>query len=1072
MNRSASATVTAACAALLGAVWLTSWSPSAQSDPGTPSRPRVAVFFESGFPAVDIDAIAEAALRTALAGLDAEFVTAGRLSSELTRSRYDVLVMPFGSAYPEEAWPAILRFLEGGGNFVNVGGRPFAVAVSRRGTAWHAQAESPACYKALGFTHVFQVPAAAVSVWTAAGATPAVPQSLATGFRADAVFEADIRLTNTKTFPDEDGSDGPREGRVQPLVVGTDAAGRPIAAPIIRIDRLAGRFSGGAWVLASLRGRVSPAAVRTLVEAASTGAIEITARPTLAGYHPGEVPEVEVTVRRPGARTDEPRLLEATLALTGPDGRRLGSQAATLAGTAALSTVRVPYSGLDRPLGRGLHDVRVTVVVRPPGVGMAATRLETRTGFWIYDASMLAGGAPLAASTDGFARGGRPFPVLGTTYMASDVHRRFLLEPNPFVWNRDFTEMKAAGVNLIRTGIWTGWKTYMPEVGRLDESALRALDVFLLTARQHDIPVIFTFFAFLPEAWGGENPFLDPRAVEAQQAFLGAIARRYASANDLIWDVINEPSFSSAAQLWRTRPNGDASENAAWDQWLRTRYGTGGEDYRAAALRAWGAAPDETIAPPSLDDFTDRNLFGTVRPRKAADYKRFSQDMFTAWVGRMTEALRSNGNHAQLITVGQDEGGLSERPNPLFFGRRVDFTCMHTWWNNDAQAWDAVLSALPDRPLLVEETGMMRYERVDGTPWRTEEEAARLLERKLAIAVGSGSSGYVQWIWNTNPYMASDNEAGIGFFRADGTARPELEPFIRQSRFLRTHADRLRGRTLEDVALLVPHSQMFSPRNLAVEATQRAVRVLANHLHVQARAVGEYGLADTLGSPRLIVAPSPRVLTDAAWQTLMAAVEQGSTLLVTGIIDADERWLTVERTKALGVRASSRPVAGQESAVVAGTTYRLGYRGDRLERLETAFVVDDSPAAVHKVVRGKGRILWMPLPVELSDSPDATVALYRAAVIEAGVRPTVVVEPADGSTYVGAIIYADAVLVALASESGADLNVTVSLPGTAGTIVRLPAGRATLLLMDRKSGKVVGTDRDWDSGPQAAISGP
>ena len=1053
-------TMTAVCAAVCGACWLTAWSPSAQSAQAPPSRPRVAVFFEAGFPAVDVEAVPEAALREALAGLDVDLLSAGRLSSDLARNRYDVLVMPFGSAYPEESWPAILRFLEGGGSFVNVGGRPFAVAVSRRGTAWQVQPESSACYKALGFTHIFQVPAGHVATWSVAASAPAVPASLSTGFRAETVYEADIRLTNTKDFPDEDGSDGPREGRVQPLVVGRDASGTPVAAPIVRIDRLAGRFTGGAWVLANVRGSVSPAAVRTLVEAASTGAVEITARPTLAGYLPGEVPEVEVTVRRPGASPDEPRLLEATLAFTGPDRQSLGTKGATATGTAALSTLRMTYSGLDRPLGRGLHEVRVTVDVGTPGSTMAATRLETRTGFWVYDQSMLAGGTPLVASKDGFSRSGRPFPVLGTTYMASDVHRRFLLEPNPSVWNRDFAEMKAAGVNLVRTGIWTGWKRYMPEVGRLDESALRALDVFLLTARQHDIPVIFNFFAFLPEAWGGENPFVDPRAVAAQQAFLGAVARRYPATNDVVWDLINEPSFSAASELWKTRPNGDASEHAAWHQWLRGRYGAGGEDARAAALRAWGAAPDEGTALPSLDDFTDRNLFGTGRPRKAADYRRFSQDMFTAWVRQMTDALRSNGNRTQLITVGQDEGGLSERPNPLFFGRNIDFTCMHTWWNNDALAWDAVLSALPDRPMLVEETGMMRYERVDGTPWRTEDEAARLLERKLAIAVGSGSSGYVQWIWNTNPFMASDNEAGIGFFRADGTARPELAPFVRLSRFLRTHADRLKGRRLEDVALLIPHSQMFSPRSQAVEATQRAVRVLANHLHVQARAVGEYGLADTLGAPRLIIAPSPRVLTDAAWQALMTAVEKGSTLLVTGIIDADEHWRPVERTKALGLRASSRPVAGQEPAVIAGTTWRLGYRGDRLERVETALVAGESPASVHRFVRGKGTILWMPLPVELSDSPVATVALYRAAIAAAGVAPTMVVEAADGSVSVGAITYADAVLVALASESSADQDVTVSLPGGTATPVRLPAGRAMLLLVDRKSGKVVGRDRD------------
>jgi hypothetical protein len=1053
-------TLTAVCAAVCGAVWLTAWSPSAQSAPAAGPRPRVAVFFEADFPAVDVQAIPEASLREALAGLDVELLSAAQLSSDLVRNRYDTLVLPFGSAYPEETWPAILRFLEAGGSLVNVGGRPFAVAVSRRGSGWQAQADSSSCYKALGFTHIFQVPAAAVATWAVAAAEPAVPSSLATGFHADAVFEADIRLTNTKDFPDEDGSDGPREGRMQPLVVGKDAAGTPVAAPIVRIDRLAGRFQGGAWVLANLRGSVSPAAVRTMVEAASTGAMEITARPTMAGYLAGEVPEIEVTVRRPGASANDPRLLDATLAFVGPEGQRLGTNGATATGTAAFTSIRVAHSRLDRPLGRGLHEVRVTVDVRPPGAATTATRLETRTGFWVYDASMLAGGSPLVATKDGFSRGGRPFPVLGTTYMASDVHRRFLLEPNPFVWNRDFAQMKAAGVNLVRTGIWTGWKRYMPEVGRLDEPAFRALDVFLLTARQYDIPVIFNFFAFLPEAWGGENPFLDPRAVAAQQAFLGAIARRYPATDDVLWDLINEPSFSAASQLWKTRPNGDASEDAAWQRWLKTRYGAGGEDYRAAAHRAWGAAPDEVTSLPSLDDFTDRNLLGSVRPRKAADYKRFSQDMFTGWVRQMTDALRTNGNRAQLVTVGQDEGGLSERPNPLFFGKRVDFTCMHTWWNNDAQAWDAVLSALPDRPMLVEETGMMRYERVDGMPWRTEDEAARLLERKLAIAVGSGSSGYVQWIWNTNPFMASDNEAGIGFLRADGTARPELEPFIRLSRFLRTHADRLNGRQPEDVALLIPHSQMFSPRSLAVEATQRAVRVLANHLHVQARAVGEYGLADTLGAPRLIIAPSPRVLTDAAWQALMAAVENGSTLLVTGIIDANEHWLPVERSKALGLQASSRPVAGQEPAVMAGTIWRLGYRGDRLERVETAIVAGESPTSIRRVVRGKGTILWMPLPVELSESPDATVALYRAAITEAGVKPTIVVEPADGSVYAGAIIFADAVLVALASESSADQDVRVSLPDGVVTRLRLSAGRAALLVVDRKSGQVVGRDRD------------
>ncbi len=620
--------------------------------------------------------------------------------------------------------------------------------------------------------------------------------------------------------------------------------------------------------------------------------------------------------------------------MVGPSGRTVLSRTVTVSGLGAGATASVELEG-GGELPRGLYEVTAEASIAG-APGSANIELRAATGFWSYDLSMLRGGDALVAGPDGFTRRGLPFPVLGTTYMASDVHRRFLLEPNALVWNRDFAAMKDAGVNLVRTGLWTGWKRYMPGAGRVQEGALRALDVFLLTARRHDLPVIFNLFAFLPEAWGGENPYLDPRAVSAQQAFLGVLGERYAGADDLAWDLINEPSFSAAAHLWKTRPNGDPAEQAAWDGWLRTRYGADRAGYGAAARRAWGAAPDERLGVPSPDDFADRNLFGTFRPLKAADYKRFSQDMFAEWVAQMTAALRANGNRAQLITVGQDEGGLSERPSPLLFGHRVDFTCVHTWWYNDAQPWDSVLARLPDRPMLVEETGMMRYERMDGSSWRSEQDAAALLERKLAMAVGSGSSGYVQWIWNTNPYMPSDNEAGIGFFRADGTARPELAPFIEVSRFLARHAGRLTGRAAEEVAILVPQSQLFSPRSQALEATQRAVRVLTNHLGIVPRAINELRAAETTGAPRLIIAPAPRLLTESAWQALLRAVDQGATLLLTGVIDADENGRPANRTDIFGLTVTDRPVAGEEPLVLDGSAplsrlpgRQAGTRADR-----------------------------------------------------------------------------------------------------------------------------------------------
>src|SRR3989304_3884937 len=112
------------------------------------------------------------------------------------------------------------------------------------------------------------------------------------------------------------------------------------------------------------------------------------------------------------------------------------------------------------------------------------------------------------------------------------------------------------------------------------------------------------------------------------------------------------------------------------------------------------------------------------------------------------------------------------------------------------------MSRVEGQPLLVEETGIMFYEKMDGSAWRTEEEARNLME----------------WIWNTNPYMDSDNEAAIGLHRADGSAKPELESVRTFARWFAANAGHMQGRRTEDVLMVIPHSQMFSTRNFAPAA--------------------------------------------------------------------------------------------------------------------------------------------------------------------------------------------------------------------------------------------------------------
>src|SRR5262245_57938191 len=91
------------------------------------ARPRRAAGFRApGFPTVDASPIAPAVLDEALQGLPVQALGSPReLSERLSTRDFDVLVLPYGSAFPLEAWPAIRTFVRGGGGLVVLGGAPF-----------------------------------------------------------------------------------------------------------------------------------------------------------------------------------------------------------------------------------------------------------------------------------------------------------------------------------------------------------------------------------------------------------------------------------------------------------------------------------------------------------------------------------------------------------------------------------------------------------------------------------------------------------------------------------------------------------------------------------------------------------------------------------------------------------------------------------------------------------------------------------------------------------------------------------------------------------------------------------
>src|SRR5581483_2341968 len=91
----------------------------------------IVVFHEGGFPAAD-SASAPDSLLQGLPG--ASFASADELKSRLNSA--NLLVLPYGSAFPEPAWAEIQSFLQRGGNLLVLGGRPFSRAAYRDGGSW------------------------------------------------------------------------------------------------------------------------------------------------------------------------------------------------------------------------------------------------------------------------------------------------------------------------------------------------------------------------------------------------------------------------------------------------------------------------------------------------------------------------------------------------------------------------------------------------------------------------------------------------------------------------------------------------------------------------------------------------------------------------------------------------------------------------------------------------------------------------------------------------------------------------------------------------------------------------
>lgn len=1037
---------------------------------------HLVVFYDPEFPYSG-----ERPSAAALEALRSRYRVAGAAELAASLADADAYVHLHGSYFPKAAWTAVLAHLRCGKGLVAIGGAPFKIPVNDAQGRWVPEPEQTAYHQQLHIHEALPVDPAPIASLAANADIPLMEGS--TGlFTVEPTYGLVLHVTRSDDKPGELGSSGPMDAHLYPLLKGIGGCSlrRERAAPAVLLEHTKGEFAGGRWVLVNQIVREpfwaggGAEAIGEWADYAAAGVTELWLKPNYASFEPGERAVLMLQGQRLGSRKEEARQW------------RLRFRVRKAASSEAASGSLAPgdYSGFEpvweeereNAIGAVLAQLRVQVpVTLEAGFYVAecealcvanGERRVLRQGFWGFDAGLLEQGDRMSCGRDYFMRGGRPVPIVGMTYMTSDVARKFLFLPNAAAWDRDMAQMKRAGINLIRTGIWTAWRHVMFVDGHVSEEALRAIDAFILTARRHELEVTFNFFAFTPETWEGVNPYLDPRSVEAQKRFIASVAGRHARTKNVHWDLINEPSMFDPQRIFSgPRSCGDRFEQAAFSQWLEERHGT-----LVALQEKWNMTPDElpsfaAVRLPEPEDVPFRTTEGLAkRGGPWLDYTLFTMAMHNRWASQLAAALRSI-QPEQLVTVGQDEGLGGQRPSPFFYAEAVDYTTVHTWWKMDDLVWDGVFGKDAAKPNLIQETGIMYVETPDGRAKRSEKELRSILERKYAYAFSTGGAGAVQWIWNTNFYMNNVNESNIGALRADGTEKPEADVSYDFGTFMKRTAPLFRERALEDVAVVFPYANDFSNRPLAYEATTAAIRTLAYELNVHPRGVGEYQLdALEAAPPKLIIVPSPHNFSDRALNRLLAHIEShGGTLLLTGPVGLDEYWRPVSRMATLLQAGEVVNLLREEALELDGAVLPLSFGGTRIadSAKQLAAGATSGLSALAAATVGRGRVLWCPLPLELNRRTETIAAVYRHALAHAGA--TAELEWLVGGELPGLygrkLTFADGALFVFVSECGFDAELKVKDRATGKTYAFAVASERSVLFAADRQGELLAVYR-------------
>jgi hypothetical protein len=991
---------------------------------------KIACFYAKDFPTVDAPKINESTLKQVLSSYDAEYFTDVKsLNEKLSISLYNLLILPYGSAFPLDAWNAIRSFLDNGGSLVYLGGYPFHQPVIWKESSWINGTPQPSFAQQLYIGPSDKITLNQSDFYSntkivAKSGFDAKPEDLV---KLTDVYEMTVQFTNKGDLGPESYSGGQRQATMRPLVQIENENGLSVACPVSEIDYLQGRMAGARWIIAPSNAELSSSILEKIVKRAMQGAVELNVSPVFASLYKDETPQIRINLFKPDCINSTP--VKINIVVKNNKNEIVFSDKTELTGIDKFKTATVMIK-TSKPLMEGFYSTEIIAEDNSLALNKSAT------GFWIWD-NKLAGSAPvLSTSKDWILKDGKTFPIVGTTYMSSDVHRKFLFEPNPFVWDQDFQVLQKLGVNFIRTGLWTGWSLVTTEKGNINESFLRAVDAFVLTAAKYNVFVCFNIFAFSPPTNGGTNPYLDPQALDWQKTFVTILSKRYKNVGWINYDLINEPSYAPTNNLWKNIPVGDSYERDAWKDWVTKKLGNN----VSVIQDKWRDVHGDVFNPPAFRDLFWEMYRDNRRPRKGMDFNLFTQDVAKNWAQTLNNAIKANSS--ALVTLGQDEGGTEKRPAPQFFYPAVDYTAVHTWWLNNNVLWDQLMTKVPEKPNLTSETGLMRFEDTDGETLRSQQKAHNLLERKYGLAFAGRACGAVEWVYNINPFLGSPNECVIGFVRPDGTAKEEIQVLKKFSEFFEAAKTKLKDFHNSEVVMIIPYSRFYSATKNTDLSLRRFVRTLSDHFGITPSLLSEYDITEKrLQGAKLIIVPFPEFLDDACATQIYNVAQKGIKVLFTGPITGNAYGELTEPIKKLGLNNQATSIELLETVTTEQGKYVVTFDNQQNEFIKKS--------AVEKFYTN-GNIMHEPLPLELAREEVPLIVLLKNIFKNCGVQTQYTDTPLTTS-----IFYTDEnTFVVCVNESSADIERKITVDNKPLRF-NVEAGKTKMLLVERSTGKIL-----------------